>query len=153
MTQLISENEIETGQLAEKMAAEAKRGDFFALRGELGAGKTTFAKYFARALGITDEVTSPTFTIMKTYSFTRKDQVLNLVHIDAYRLENENDADGLGLQEIFNDHRNIILLEWPERIWSSVPADAKLINFTLLNAERRQIIISEKKDVDLSRQR
>jgi len=141
---LISENEGETGDIAKKFAEGIRGGEIFALQGELGAGKTLFTKFFARALGVQEEVTSPTFMIMKNYNFTKKDRNLNLIHIDAYRFEEPSEARSIGFEEMLNNPDNVIVVEWPERIWSLIPSRAKLIKIEYLDENRRSITIGKK---------
>lgn len=105
------------------------------LYGELGSGKTTFMKYLAESLGVKETIQSPTFVIMKKYEIVVSSQqsasreekgtknlttnyclLTTLVHIDAYRLEKEAEMINLGWENIINDPKNIICVEWPERI-------------------------------------
>ncbi|MES2216096.1 MAG: tRNA (adenosine(37)-N6)-threonylcarbamoyltransferase complex ATPase subunit type 1 TsaE [Patescibacteria group bacterium] len=87
------------------------------LSGDLGAGKTAFTKAIAKELGITDEVTSPTFVIMKQYPITQSSTPWKkLIHIDAYRLERAEEVQVLGFGELVADPKNLILIEWPENI-------------------------------------
>lgn len=95
-------------QIAIELSSKIKPGDTILLTGEVGAGKTTFAKFFASALGIKDTVSSPTFNILKEY----KTDNLVFVHMDAYRLEN-SEYYGEFDDYIFDDKR-IMLIEWPQ---------------------------------------
>jgi len=92
------------------------------LSGELGAGKTTFMKAFADALGIEETIQSPTFVIMKSYKLQAKSFKL-LFHIDAYRLDSGEDLLKLGWKEIVEDKDNIICIEWPERVLDVLTPD------------------------------
>ncbi len=85
------------------------------LSGELGSGKTTCIQYLARSLGVTQNVTSPTFVIMKEYKLENI-HFDRFVHIDAYRLEKPEDMNVLGWAELLRDPRILIAIEWPERI-------------------------------------
>ncbi len=85
------------------------------LSGELGAGKTTFTQFVAKALGVKDTVNSPTFVIEKIYS-TSSEEFTRFVHIDAYRLEKMQDLQGIGFDELMRNPKTLILFEWPERI-------------------------------------
>lgn len=85
------------------------------LSGHLGAGKTAFVKALAKHLGITEEITSPTFVIMKIYP-TKNDLWKNLIHIDAYRLESGKEFNILGFDKLATDKNNLIVVEWPENV-------------------------------------
>lgn len=118
----------DTKKLAESLAAEAKIGDCFALYGDLGAGKSTFARYFIQyLLPDVENIPSPTFTIMQQYD-------RDVLHIDCYRLEAENEAVEIGLCELFSS--SISLIEWPEKIPNLLPKCAKKLYFSILNNER-----------------
>ena len=103
----VSKNLKETLDLGEAFASKITTGKIVFLEGVLGAGKTAFAKGVAKGLGIEDVVNSPTFTIQKEYEGR-----LNLVHIDAYRLEGV-DSDSLGLYDLMTES-NLVLIEWGE---------------------------------------
>ena len=100
------------------------------LSGELGAGKTTFTQLLARKLGVTEHVTSPTFTIMRSYEAS-DDKVDHLVHIDAYRIEDEREIEVLHIPELFKEERTVICIEWPEKIPNLIPTDAVQVLITL----------------------
>jgi tRNA threonylcarbamoyl adenosine modification protein YjeE len=134
--------------LAAKFAAELSpktRAVIVTLSGDLGAGKTTFAQAVAKALGVQEDVTSPTFVIEKIYQL-RGQRFDHLVHIDAYRLENPHELDVLGFKELLRDPKNLILLEWPERIAGSLPEDAVKVRFDIHGDERTISINGEEKD-------
>jgi tRNA threonylcarbamoyladenosine biosynthesis protein TsaE len=90
------------------------------LSGHLGAGKTAFTKAVATLLGVEEEVTSPTFVIMKMYGINTKAEVdvpwKRLVHIDAYRLERREELGALDWEKLVADKNNLILMEWPENV-------------------------------------
>ena len=104
-----------TRALAERLAAVARPGDLLCLVGELGAGKTQFAKGFAVGLGITDVVSSPTFVLMAEYEGR-----LPLFHIDLYRLDDAADALAGGLLDE-RQAEGVVLVEWAERLGSALP--------------------------------
>ncbi len=116
---LESYSEDDTKMLALITAKEAKKGDIFCLDGDLGAGKTVFAKGFAEALGITEPVTSPTFTIVKEYQGGR----LPLYHFDVYRIEEPEEMEAIGYEEYFYGD-GVCLVEWSTQIEELIPADA-----------------------------
>jgi tRNA threonylcarbamoyladenosine biosynthesis protein TsaE len=91
------------------------------LSGELGAGKTAFTQAVARALGIDEHVTSPTFVLEKIYDLPAEASFKRLVHIDAYRLSDGSDLGPLGFDALMKDGENLILLEWPEKVADALP--------------------------------
>jgi len=111
-------DETATGRLARRLSACARPGDVIALYGDLGAGKTSFARAFVRAFhGRDDEdVPSPTFTLVQTYPGGRGE----LWHVDAYRLKHPDEILELGLDDALPD--GILLIEWPERLGPHLPA-------------------------------
>jgi tRNA threonylcarbamoyladenosine biosynthesis protein TsaE len=111
------------------------------LQGDLGSGKTTFTKYLAKALGVSQTITSPTFVIFKRYSLNKHKRFNNLFHFDCYRLESKNDLEILGFEEIVRSPTNIVVLEWPENVQYSWPHKTIKINFSLLGEKSRNIII------------
>lgn len=104
--------------LAFSLAAVLRAGDVVALSGDLGAGKTTFARGVLRALGWQGEVPSPTYTLVQPYE--PPDVRVPVWHVDLYRLEDPQDADALGLFET----DAALLVEWPERLAGRLPPDA-----------------------------
>lgn len=111
------------------------------LSGDLGAGKTTFAKAVAHELGVEEMVTSPTFVIERVYKLPQETGkgFVRLIHIDAYRLESDHELEALGWQEIMTDPQNLILIEWGERVPSLIPKDAMRLTFSYVDEETRTI--------------
>jgi tRNA threonylcarbamoyladenosine biosynthesis protein TsaE len=107
----------ETALLAQRVGALLRAGDVVVVAGELGVGKTVFAKGVARALGITEPVLSPSFTIVRQYEGT-----LPLVHVDVYRIDHVQELYDIGLDELIGDD-TVTLVEWGDRISSMLPAD------------------------------
>lgn len=110
-----------------------------ALTGDLGVGKTAFTKALARVLGVQNEITSPTFVIMKTYPIPQHPFLKHLTHIDAYRIESDDEMRILGFEELISDPSRLIVIEWPERIQSVIPADAGTISLAIVNGNERTI--------------
>src|SRR5467141_1951740 len=109
---MVSNSEQETYSFAKKLAESLPTPAHVLLYGELGAGKTVFAKGLADGFGVTDvdEVSSPTFTLVNQYSGS-----VRIYHIDLYRIET-GALDGLGLEEIFDDPNAAVIVEWAERL-------------------------------------
>lgn len=116
--------------LAKEIArTKTGRARVVALVGNLGAGKTTFAQGFAKALGVKENIQSPTFVLMKIYALKKKKYLKHLVHIDAYRLEAPAEMRHLGFQDLLKDKDAVILIEWADRIKKLLPKDAMWIEF------------------------
>lgn len=121
-----------------------QRATVLTLSGELGAGKTTFAQGVAKALGVGETVTSPTFVIQKIYELEGQ-KFLHLIHIDAYRLKSAHELEMLGWKELCADAGNLILLEWPENVSELIPETAIRIRFDIHGDERTISINGEEK--------
>ncbi len=111
------------------------------LSGNLGAGKTTFTQHLAKHLNIEEKITSPTFVLMKRYPINFG-KFKNLFHIDAYRIEDISEILILNLTEIFADKKNLVLVEWPEKISEALPKEKIQISFEI-DEEDREISISK----------
>lgn len=108
------------------------------LVGNLGSGKTTFTQAFAQGLGITDTVVSPTFVIQKRYTIANHPHFKTLIHIDAYRLENQDEILRLNWREDLENPENLILVEWSEKIQNHL-SESKQITFTFIDEDTREI--------------
>jgi tRNA threonylcarbamoyladenosine biosynthesis protein TsaE len=113
---ITSDDPTETRDLAARLAAVARPGDLLCLRGELGAGKTQFAKGFGAGLGVTETINSPSFVLMAEYSGR-----LPLFHIDLYRLADASDALAGGVIDE-RQGAGVTLVEWPERMRNVLPS-------------------------------
>ena len=116
-------------QMISKDRREAGQALIVGLSGHLGAGKTAFVKAVAKALGVTEEVTSPTFVIMKLYE-TSHPHWRRLVHIDAYRLEGPEELEALGFKSLTADPHNLIMIEWPENVESTFIPKEQFLHFS-----------------------
>ena len=130
---IITKSFEETQQLGMDFAKTLKPGDVVCLHGDLGSGKTTFVQGVAKGLGNTKQIISPTFIIMRTYK--------NMYHIDLYRIENENDINGIGLLDLIKEQDRVILIEWPEKIEHLLPTKRKNLFFEYVDDKRRTIVI------------
>jgi len=160
---LVSNSPQETFNIGERIAAFLSSGSVVALIGELGSGKTYLAKGIARGLGITENITSPTYTIISEYqtdddSTARETSLQNaretssyntLFHIDAYRLNNDKDFEDLGGLEIINSD-GICIIEWSERIPKSLPESKITISLEITGSCSRLIRIKGLVDLQQS---
>ena len=135
--------------LAEKILSEKRvypessRGaKVIALEGELGAGKTTFVQGFAKALGIKENLTSPTFVIIKVYSL-QLSVYRNLIHIDAYRLKDYKELEALEVREMIADPKNIIMIEWSDRVIQILPEKYIKVHIDHISEKNRKIQVTD----------
>jgi len=108
------------------------------LYGDLGSGKTTFMQGVGAILRVVERMVSPTFVIEKIYKIEHS-RFTHLIHIDAYRMEKEEELIHLGWQEIIGDPHNLVCIEWPERVSKIMPAGHIKINFTFVDEHTRAI--------------
>ena len=133
----ITSDSIQTKKLGEKFAKEIlekkpkKTAFVVGLEGELGGGKTTFLQGFAKGLGIKEKILSPTFVIMKKFN--------DFYHIDCYRIEKPKELLDLGFKKITSNPKNIIVIEWADRIRKIMPKHTLWIKFDFINEKRRRI--------------
>jgi len=137
MTTFESNCAAETVAIGQRLAADLKPGDVVALHGELGAGKTCLVKGIARGLGVTQDVTSPTFTIVHEYRSGR----LPLVHVDLYRLDAPQQADTVGIEDYFYGE-TVTVIEWAERISPLLPSRAIHVRLEWRGENERTIVVS-----------
>jgi tRNA threonylcarbamoyladenosine biosynthesis protein TsaE len=126
----------------ELLASYAKVSDKYAtvmgFTGDLGVGKTTLIQAIARALGVSENVTSPTFVLQKNYPLTSQ-SFDTLVHIDTYRIESIDELGVLHFDELLKQSRTLILIEWPERIASALPVHTKLLTLEIIDDHTRKL--------------
>lgn len=115
-------NEEKTKKIGYELGRNAQAGDIYCLKGELGTGKTVFTKGFAEGLGITEHITSPTFTIVNEY----KEGRLPLYHFDVYRIGDCDEMYDIGYEE-YIDGDGVCLIEWAELIEDIIPKNARWI--------------------------
>lgn len=115
------------------------------LSGDLGAGKTAFTKCIASILGINEVVTSPTFILEKGYAIPHGsllgERFTKLIHIDAYRLEDEKEMRALEWDSLILDEHNLIFIEWPEQVKGVLPKDIIMISFQYLDEGVRSVTV------------
>ena len=134
----ITNSSKETKRLGRDFAKVLEKGDVLYLYGDLGSGKTTFVRGLAEGLGVKQRIISPTFIITRNY----KSGVMNFYHIDLYRVENEKDIKGLGLEEIINNPENIVVIEWADKLKSFSPEKRIDIEFSYEKVNTRKIRFS-----------
>lgn len=137
---IVLANAEETIAFGAQFASQLKANDILALRGDLGAGKTTFVQGLLQGFSIADSAQSPTFTYMQIYQPTRPED-LPVYHFDLYRLKNEQDFVLLGFEEFFFAG-GVAIVEWPERISSLLPQEAHLIDLSYCDGGRLATIHS-----------
>lgn len=131
-------SEKQTFNFAKKFSKKLTGGIVIGLTGNLGAGKTIFAKGLAAGLGIKKNITSPTFVLMKIYPV--KSRVIKfLVHIDAYRLKSVKNLITIGAEEYFNRTDTITIIEWADKIKKILPKKTKIIKIDLQKNNSRKI--------------
>jgi tRNA threonylcarbamoyladenosine biosynthesis protein TsaE len=133
---VVSSSPEETEALGERIAGSLGAGSVVALEGCLGAGKTCLARGIARRFGVEDEVTSPTYTIVSEYRGT-----LPFYHIDAYRLEGEEDFENTGAKELIHGG-GISVIEWSDRIEKILPDGTVRVRLEILPDGCRHITVS-----------
>lgn len=124
--------------LAAKVAGDLKPGDVLLLEGELGSGKTTFVQGLAKALGVEEQVTSPTFAIVSGYETGGNDGVEKLIHVDLYRLGEEEAGP-----ELFGDEMRqsaVTVIEWADRLRDKAPKEGKKIKFAHGATEKERVV-------------
>lgn len=132
----------ETQKIAKDFALRLTQGEkatVVGLYGDLGAGKTSFTQGVAKALGVTENIVSPTFVIEKIYELGNQ-KFSHLIHIDAYRLDDESELLDLGFQKLISDPKNLILIEWPEKVLGIMPEHIK-IKFSHIESDGREVEI------------
>ena len=132
----ISTSVIETEKLGELLASKLSGGTVVAMYGDIGAGKTAFTHGLARGLGITERVTSPTFSIVNEYNGK-----FRFCHFDMYRLSCADELYDIGWQDYLNN-QTICAVEWSENIEDALPKDSVIVKITPINENSREIQIS-----------
>ena len=127
----------ETQTIAKLIAPKLKGGDILLLRGDLGAGKTTLTKALCEALGVKEDVTSPTFTIVNEYNGKYK-----VNHFDMYRVNSIMEAMEFGFDEMIRDRDSINIIEWPEVVMDILPSEVIDMEIKRIDNNSREITIS-----------
>jgi tRNA threonylcarbamoyladenosine biosynthesis protein TsaE len=134
-SRLVSSSPAETRDVGERLGARLRPGDVVACIGELGAGKTCFIQGLARGLGVTGDVTSPTFVLVNEYRGR-----LPVHHLDAYRTESLTELADLGIEEMLHGD-GVTVIEWADKLRPLLPRDAIVVTISGLGDEPREILI------------
>ncbi len=143
---IIAKSLSDTKQFAKDLILEvskkaSNKATVLDLKGDLGAGKTTLVQMLGVELGVKETMQSPTFVLMKSYK-TTSSRFKNLVHIDAYRIEDIQEVKILRLEDIFADPSNLVCIEWADKIREIMPADAIKVECELLEGDEHGYEIS-----------
>ena len=140
MKVFISKNENESRRIAFDMGKNAKPGEVYSVTGTLGAGKTLMAKEFARGLGISDDITSPTFTILEEYPGK-----IPFYHFDLYRIESPEEIELMGFEDYFYGN-GVSWIEWAEKCGSLMPEKHISVTIEIISDEERRITLEYPSD-------
>ena len=133
----VSNGPLETEELASALKENLQNGDIILLKGEIGAGKSLFARSLIQStMDQVEEVPSPTFTIVQTY----ETKLGSIWHADLYRLTDQSEIFELGLIDAFDSE--IVIVEWPERLGHLEPQDALTVEIIILENDKREVIFS-----------
>ena len=136
VVEFVSGSPIQTTRLGERLGRLLHGGEIICLEGNLGSGKTCLAQGIGRGWGATDDLTSPTFTLI--HELRRSQDKARLYHIDLYRIEKETEAWMLGLNDLM-DTTASVLIEWPERALALLPSERLWIQLEYLDDTRRRL--------------
>lgn len=137
---IVTNNESETYKAGFEWAKKLSGGEVITLNGDLGAGKTVFTKGLGKGLGVTDTVTSPTFTIGLEY----QGDSLRLYHFDCYRISGGKEAAETGIIDCMRDTKGVTVIEWADNISDILPTDRININIKYVSENKREIVINDK---------
>jgi tRNA threonylcarbamoyladenosine biosynthesis protein TsaE len=136
VVEFVSGSPAQTARLGERLGKLLRGGEVICLEGNLGAGKTCLAQGIGRGWGATDDLTSPTFTLI--HELRRTQDTAHLYHVDLYRIEKEAEAWMLGLTDLM-DSTSSVLIEWPERAPSLLPSERLWITLEFVDDTRRRL--------------
>lgn len=131
-----------TKVFANKIARDLKGGNVVLLRGDLGAGKTTFTQGLGQYFGI-HRMTSPTYVLLNQYKVENHPTIKTFYHFDLYRLENVDQLRSVNFDEITTDKNGIVILEWPERLGTNLPKGSINIRLNIVESNKREITVQK----------
>jgi tRNA threonylcarbamoyladenosine biosynthesis protein TsaE len=140
MLEFVSRSPQQTQRLGARLGSLLQGGHTICLEGTLGAGKTCLAQGIGRGWGISQNLISPTFVIIRQYTHPHNDLVL--YHIDLYRINGIEEARSLGLDEFLGDKQALCLIEWAERIRSLIPKEHLWVRLEIADPMRRALYLS-----------
>ena len=126
---------METFEFAKSLSHKARAGELYAVFGDLGAGKTVFAKGFAKGLLVKEEITSPTFTVLEEYSGR-----LPFYHFDLYRIDNDTEFENLNFEDYWFGS-GVCVVEWPQKAGSRLPDNSIKVHISYIDETSREISI------------
>ena len=135
-SKLRTNSDKETFEIGENFGRSLKGGEVILLNGDLGAGKTVFAKGIAKGLGVDAIVNSPTFTIMNEYLGS-----VRFCHFDMYRIDDESELRELGFEEVIGDKNTVCAIEWASKTPSVIPSSAINVYISKISNDEREIEI------------
>ncbi len=137
---IVTSSEDETVMLGKRFASALKAGDVVALYGDLGSGKTQFVKGVCAGIGVTEHVTSPTFTLINEY---RNHGGIPLFHLDLYRLRSFDEVLSLGIEEYLDDD-GVSMIEWAEKAERILPREKYSVRFRVIDGVNRREILMQR---------
>lgn len=149
----ITKNQFQTKKIGEKLAKKILRSELkktafiIGLNGELGSGKTCFLQGLAKGLGIKAKILSPTFIIFRKFK-VQSPKFKFFYHFDCYRLQKPKDILALGFKKIVSDPKNIVAIEWADKVKKVLPKNVLWLKFKFIDKNRRQIKILWKSKED-----
>ena len=139
---IITKSDKETFDFAKDFSKELKGGEVVFLEGDLGAGKTVFAKGLSEGLGYEKNVSSPTFVLMRIYELGKNKKIKTICHVDAYRLSSEDELLDIGIKDYINEPETVVIIEWSERIKRKIADKVIKVKISFKSETSREIKIS-----------
>lgn len=144
MKTIVTHSAEETKTVASDLLNSLHGSNVLALYGDLGGGKTTFSQGIGKALGISNRMISPTFIVIRSYKLqviSDKLPFTNLYHVDLYRIDMPEEVINLGILDFIKDPKNLVVIEWAEKMGKYLPENRVDIKFEYVDEERRKITI------------
>lgn len=139
----VSKSILDTEKIAKNIAKNAKVNDIYCLKGDLGVGKTVIAKAIGNFFNVNDNISSPTFTILKSYDLNNK-KIKKIHHFDLYRIKNLQELENIGFSDYLYDEDSIVLIEWPEVAYDLLPNHYKTITINKVMNNDSEFIEDER---------